>query len=288
VYPPVVAVWSTKEPRTLVRRDPRSARRPGLRRSLPCWSSWPWAPRNPTRAGGPVVLNAYVRRLDEDRGLRLGLQPGARPWSRGGLLLPVLHDDCAPDPTRSTCSSRSLPLECSGRPRPRWCAGTNPALLLHVGRNADKTGASSNAWPRASGPRPATTACVTCSWLPAAITLVARGPLSKKLGGFDAGHRAMAEDLDFSLAGPGGRRPVFRGRPPTRRIRHLEPVSGGYSRGASPHRRSRACLAPGLERRHRAARRGSKKLLDGLSLIRVLPQALLLAIGRGDRGPRWT
>jgi len=102
-----------------------------------------------------------------------------------------------------------------------------------------------------------------------------RADLFEELGGFDAGIVAMAEDLDFSWrAQVAGARVVVA---PDARIRHLEPVSGGIREAPAPTAGAVPASLQALERRHEL--RAVLKNYSTMSLIRVLPQALLLAIG---------
>ena len=107
--------------------------------------------------------------------------------------------------------------------------------------------------------------------------ILVRADLFAELGGFDAGIVAMGEDLDLSWrCQVAGSRVVVA---PDARVRHREAVAGGLEPLAVPGESDsrHPVTMQMLQRRHEL--RAVLKCYTRLSLVRVLPQAALLALG---------
>jgi hypothetical protein len=109
--------------------------------------------------------------------------------------------------------------------------------------------------------------------------ILVRADLFRELKGFDPGIVAMGEDLDLSWrCQVAGSRVVVA---PDARVRHREVVAGGLVplsvTGATPTRGRRPVTMQALQRRHEL--RAVLKCYTRIHLIRVLPQAALLALG---------
>jgi len=228
---------------------------------------------DPTERVAAVVPDAYVRRLDEDRGFAWASNQ-ALGMVEGASFYLFCHDDCAPDPDAIHLLVEESYRSNAAVVSPKMVRWDDPRVLLHVGRNADKTGAVVERVAEGEVDHGQHDAVRDVFVAPGGFTLV-RADLFEELGGFDAGIVAMAEDLDFSWrAQVAGARVVVA---PDARIRHLEPVSGGIREAPAPTAGAVPASLQALERRHEL--RAVLKNYSTKSLIRVLPQALLLAIG---------
>ena len=228
---------------------------------------------DPTERVAAVVPDAYVRRLDEDRGFAWASNQ-ALGMVEGASFYLFCHDDCAPDPDAIHLLVEESYRSNAAVVSPKMVRWDDPRVLLHVGRNADKTGAVVERVAECEVDHGQHDAVRDVFVAPGGFTLV-RADLFEELGGFDAGIVAMAEDLDFSWrAQVAGARVVVA---PDARIRHLEPVSGGIREAPAPTAGAVPASLQALERRHEL--RAVLKNYSTMSLIRVLPQALLLAIG---------
>jgi len=103
-----------------------------------------WPPSSPMPMSGASTRT----------GLRLASNQ-ALGMVEGASFYLFCHDDCAPDPDAIHLLVEESYRSNAAVVSPKMVRWDDPRVLLHVGRNADKTVRSSNAWPRASGPRPA-------------------------------------------------------------------------------------------------------------------------------------
>ncbi len=226
---------------------------------------------DPTARIGRTCPDAFVRRIEEPLGFGaaanevLGVVDGA-------AFFLICHDDCAPDP-----SAVRLMVEESFRSNaavvsPKLVRWDDPALLLHVGMNADKTGAVVDRVQSPEIDHGQHDGVRDVFVAPSGCFLI-RADLMAELGGFDPSMAAMAEDLDLCWrAQVAGARVIVA---PDARVRHLEatapgvePVLTGTDAGAS---------LQALQRRHEL--RTVLKCYQGASLLVLLPQILALNLG---------
>jgi GT2 family glycosyltransferase len=227
---------------------------------------------DPTERVASVLPDAYVRRLDEDHGYGAATNE-ALTMVEGASFFLLCHDDCAPEPDAVHVMVEESYRSNAGVVSPKMVRWDDPSVLLHVGMNADKTGSvveRVQAGEVDHGQHDA----VRDVFVAPAGTLLVRADLLTELGGLDAGIVAMAEDLDLSWrAQVAGSRVVVA---PDARVRHLEAVAGGLREVAPTGDGDRPTLQA-LQRRHEL--RAVLKCYSAYHLVRVVPQALLLAAG---------
>src|SRR5579872_1428459 len=226
---------------------------------------------DPTDRVGAVFPDAFVRRTD--RPLAFGAAANeVLGVAEGAAFFLVCHDDCAPDP-----SAVRLMVEESFRSNaavvsPKVVTWDDPLMLLHVGMNADKTGAVIDRVRSPEIDHGQHDGVRDVFVAPSGCTLI-RADLLAELGGFDAGIVAMAEDLDLCWrAQVAGARVVVA---PAARVRHLEVVAAGVEPVLSGA--DAGVTLQGLQRRHEL--RTVLKCYSALHLLRVLPQILALNLG---------
>ncbi|HXR54335.1 MAG TPA: glycosyltransferase [Acidimicrobiales bacterium] len=227
--------------------------------------------QDPTGRVGRVFPDAFVRRLDEPLGFGaaanevLGVVEGA-------AFFLVCHDDCAPDASAVRLMVEESFRSNAGIVAPKMVSWDDPLVLLHVGMNADKTGAVVDRVQspeidagQHDGVREVFVAPSGC--------MLIRADLMTELGGFDPGIVAMGEDLDLCWrAQLAGARVVVA---PDARVRHLEVIASGVEPVLTGTDASTTLQA--LQRRHEL--RAVLKCYGAFYLLRVLPLALALGIG---------
>jgi hypothetical protein len=159
---------------------------------------------------------------------------------------------------------------------PKFVNWDDPSILLHVGMSCDKTGAVVDRIVPGEVDHGQHDAVRDVFVAPGGCVLV-RSDLFSELKGFDAGIVAMGEDLDLSWrCQVAGSRVVVA---PDARVRHREAVASGLEplAVAIESEGKRPVTMQMLQRLHEL--RAVLKCYTRLSLVRVLPQAALLAMG---------
>jgi GT2 family glycosyltransferase len=196
----------------------------------------------------------------------------------GAAFYLLLHDDVALDHDAVHEMVEESFRSNAGVVTPKFVNWDDPSVLLHVGMNCDKTGAVVDRVLEGEVDHGQHDAVRDVFVAPGGCILV-RADLFRELKGFDPGIVAMGEDLDLSWrCQVAGSRVVVA---PDARVRHREVVAGGLVPlsvvGAGPKRGRRPVTMQGLQRRHEL--RAVLKCYTRIHLIRVLPQAALLALG---------
>ena len=227
--------------------------------------------RDPTSRVARVFPDAFVRRLD--RPLAFGAAANeVLGVVEGAAFYLICHDDCAPDANAVRLMVEESFRSNAGIVAPKVVSWDDPLVLLHVGMNADKTGAVVDRVQspeidhgQHDGVREVFVAPSGC--------MLIRADLMAELGGFDPGIVAMAEDLDLCWrAQVAGSRVVVA---PDARVRHLEVIAAGVEPVLTGTDESVTLQA--LQRRHEL--RAVLKCYGAFHLLRVVPQAVVLGIG---------
>ena len=220
----------------------------------------------PRRLRAPPAGAARVRASTNEA---LGMVEGA-------AFFLLCHDDVALDPDAVHKLVEESFRSNAGVVSPKFVNWDDPSILLHVGMGCDKTGAVVDRIVEGEVDHGQHDAVRDVFVAPGGCILV-RADLFAELGGFDAGIVAMGEDLDLSWrCQVAGSRVVVA---PDARVRHREAVAGGLEPlvvpgdGDAQHRVTMQML----QRRHEL--RAVLKCYTWLTLVRVLPQAALLALG---------
>jgi GT2 family glycosyltransferase len=222
-----------------------------------------------------VLPDAFVRQLPGRPGYAAASNE-ALGMVEGAAFFLLCHDDVAPDPDAVHKLVEESFRSNAGVVSPKFVNWDDPRIILHVGMSCDKTGAVVDRVTEGEVDHGQHDAVRDVFVAPGGCTLV-RADLFAELKGFDAGIVAMGEDLDLSWRSQvAGSRVVVA---PEARVRHREAVSGGLESLAvagEPEGRHPVTMQS-LQRRHEL--RAVLKCYTRLSLIRVLPQAALLAFG---------
>jgi GT2 family glycosyltransferase len=225
---------------------------------------------------GRILPDAFVRQLPGHPGYGAAANE-ALSMVEGAAFFLLCHDDCALDPDAVHNLVEESFRSNAGVVSPKFVNWDNPSILLHVGMSCDKTGAVVDRIQDGEVDHGQHDAVRDVFVAPGGCILV-RADLWRELDGFDSGIVAMGEDLDLSWRGQvAGSRVVVA---PDARVRHREVVAGGLE--------PLAVIVPGppgrhpptmqsLQRRHEL--RVVLKCYTWFHLIRVLPQAALLALG---------
>jgi len=226
---------------------------------------------DPTERVARHLPHAFVRRLPEDRGFGAAVNE-AMAMVEGAAFFLLCHDDCAPDPDAVHRLVEESFRSNAGVVSPKMVRWDDPSVLLHVGLNADKTGAVVGRVRPGEVDHGQHDAARDVFVAPGGCTLV-RADLLQAIGGYDAGIRAMGEDLDLSWrAQLAGARVVVA---PEARARHLQAVAGGLRPVAPSAGDPAPPTLQQLQRRNEL--RTVLKCYSGLHLVRVLPQLAVLA-----------
>jgi GT2 family glycosyltransferase len=215
-----------------------------------------------------------VLTLTEDRGLAGSVREALEhPAARSADYLLVLHDDTALDPdavARLVDAAVGIGVEDVGIVGPKLVNWDEPRLLLDVGRSADRFGHPYTPLQPGEIDQGQFDRVVEVLCVPTASMLIARD-VWQRIGVFDERLDSRHEDLDFCWrARLAGFRVVMT---PLARARHREASARG-ERGADRHQRSDRFYED------RAALAAMLKNYALLSLLWLLPLALLLAFGR--------
>ena len=222
-----------------------------------------------------VLPDAFVRHLPGRPGYAAASNE-ALGMVEGAAFFLLLHDDVALDPDAVHKLVEESFRSNAGVVSPKFVHWDDPRILLHVGMSCDKTGAVVDRVTEGEVDHGQHDAVRDVFVAPGGCILV-RADLFAELKGFDAGIVAMGEDLDLSWRSQvAGSRVVVA---PDARVRHREAIASGLepllvadeAGGRHP------ATLQSLQRRHEL--RAVLKCYTRLSLLRVLPQAALLAFG---------
>ncbi len=228
-----------------------------------------------TRRVGRILPDAFVRHLP-DRPPYTAASNEALAMVEGAAFFLLCHDDVALDPTAVHQLVEEAFRSNAGVVSPKFVNWDDPTILLHVGMSCDKTGAVVDRIVEGEVDHGQHDAVRDVFVAPGGCILV-RADLFRLLKGFDAGIVAMGEDLDLAWRSQvAGSRVVVA---PEARVRHREAVAGGLEPlavRAETQGRHPLTLQM-LQRRHEL--RAVLKCYTRIHLVRVLPQAALLALG---------
>ncbi len=217
--------------------------------------------------------DAYVGRLADSPAYGQAVNQ-ALSMVEGAAFFLLCHDDCVPDPDTVHVLVEESYRSNAGVVTPKMVSWEDPSVLLHVGMNADKSGAVVERVQAGEVDHGQHDAVRDVFVAPGGFTLV-RADLFRELGGYDEGIPSMGEDLDLSWrAQIAGARVVVA---PDARVRHLEAVAAGLRPAATPADETPPPSRQVLQRRHEL--RAVLKCYTASHLVRVVPQAALLAIG---------
>ncbi len=228
-----------------------------------------------TERVGRVLPDAFVRHLPGHPGYGAATNE-VLDMVEGAAFYLLLHDDVALDHDAVHQLVEESFRSNAGVVTPKFVNWDDPRVLLHVGMSCDKTGAVVDRILEGEVDHGQHDAVRDVFVAPGGCILI-RADLFRELKGFDPGIVAMGEDLDLSWrCQVAGSRVVVA---PDARVRHREAVAGGLepltlgraSRGRHP------VTMQSLQRRHEL--RAVLKCYTRIHLVRVLPQAALLAIG---------
>jgi GT2 family glycosyltransferase len=222
-----------------------------------------------------ILPDAFVRHLEGQLGYGAATNE-ALGMVEGATFFLLCHDDVALDPDAVHILVEEAFRSNAGVVSPKFVNWDDPSVLLHVGMSCDKTGAVVDRVLEGEVDHGQHDAVRDVFVAPGGCMLV-RADLFNELKGFDAGIVAMGEDLDLCWRSQvAGSRVVVA---PGARVRHREAVAGGIEplpAAAGSSGRHGVTLQM-LQRRHEL--RAVLKCYTRLSLVRVLPQAALLALG---------
>jgi GT2 family glycosyltransferase len=230
---------------------------------------------DPTERVGQILPEAFVRLLPGRPGYAAASNE-ALGMVEGAAFFLLCHDDCALDPEALHNMVEESFRSNAGVVSPKFVNWDNPSVLLHVGMHCDKTGAVVDRIQDGEVDHGQHDAVRDVFVAPGGCTLI-RADLWRELEGFDAGIVAMGEDLDLSWRSQvAGSRVVVA---PEARVRHREAVASGARplEVAAVETEGHRVTLQALQRRHEL--RTVLKCYTWFSLIRVLPQAALLAVG---------
>jgi GT2 family glycosyltransferase len=230
---------------------------------------------DPTVRVGRILPEAFVRILPGRPGYAAASNE-ALGMVEGAAFFLLCHDDVALDPDAVHNMVEESFRSNAGVVSPKFVNWNDPSVLLHVGMHCDKTGAVVDRIQDGEVDHGQHDAVRDVFVAPGGCILI-RADLWRELQGFDAGIVAMAEDLDLSWRSQvAGSRVVVA---PDARVRHREAVASGalplVAAGAEIDGHPTTLQA--LQRRHEL--RTVLKCYTWFHLIRVLPQAALLALG---------
>jgi GT2 family glycosyltransferase len=230
---------------------------------------------DPTQRVGRILPDAFVRRLPGMPGYAAAANE-ALGMVEGAAFFLLCHDDCALDSDAVHKLVEESFRSNAGVVSPKFVNWDDPSILLHVGMSCDKTGAVVDRIQDGEVDHGQHDAVRDVFVAPGGCILI-RADLWRQLEGFDAGIVAMGEDLDLSWRSQvAGSRVVVA---PEARVRHREVVASGaqpLSDVFSDNATHPATMLS-LQRRHEL--RTVLKCYGWFHLLRVLPQAALLALG---------
>ncbi len=222
-----------------------------------------------------VLPDAFVRHLPGHPGYAAASNE-ALAMVEGAAFFLLLHDDVALDHDAVHKMVEESFRSNAGVVSPKFVHWDDRRILLHVGMTCDKTGAVVDRITEGEVDHGQHDAVRDVFVAPGGCILV-RADLFAELKGFDAGIVAMGEDLDLSWRSQvAGSRVVVA---PDARVRHREVVAGGLEplAVAGEAEGRHPATMQSLQRRHEL--RAVLKCYTRITLVRVLPQAALLAFG---------
>jgi GT2 family glycosyltransferase len=224
---------------------------------------------------GRTLPDAFVRHLAGRPGYGEAANEALK-MVEGAAFFLLCHDDVALDPDAVHRLVEESFRSNAGVVSPKYVNWDDPAILLHVGMGCDKTGAVVDRVMEGEVDHGQHDAVRDVFVAPGGCMLV-RADLWRELNGFDAGIAAFGEDLDLSWRSQVlGSRVVVA---PDARVRHREAVAGGLVAVSlrEPRQGRHRVTRQMLQRRHEL--RAVLKNYTRFHLVRVLPQAALLAVG---------
>ena len=224
---------------------------------------------------GRILPEAFVRFLPGRPGYAAASNE-ALGMVEGAAFFLLCHDDCALDADAVHNLVEESFRSNAGVVSPKFVNWDDPSILEHVGQNCDKTGAVVDRIGDGEVDHGQHDAVRDVFVAPGGCILI-RADLWRELDGFDAGILAMGEDLDLSWRSQvAGSRVVVA---PDARVRHREAVASGALplAVAGVEVDGRHVTLQALQRRHEL--RVVLKCYTWFHLVRVLPQAALLALG---------
>ncbi len=230
---------------------------------------------DPTQRVGRILPEAFVRLLPGRPGYAAASNE-ALGMVEGATFFLLCHDDCVLDGDVVHNMVEESFRSNAGVVSPKFVNWDDPSVLLHVGMYCDKTGAVVDRIQDGEVDHGQHDAVRDVFVAPGGCVLI-RADLWRELEGFDAGIVAMGEDLDLSWRSQvAGSRVVVA---PAARVRHREAVASGLLplTAAAAQENGRPRTLQALQRRHEL--RTVLKCYTWFHLIRVLPQAALLALG---------
>jgi len=230
---------------------------------------------DPTVRVGRILPEAFVRVLPGRPGYAAASNE-ALGMVEGAAFFLLCHDDIALDPDVVHNMVEESFRSNAGVVSPKFVNWDDPAILLHVGMHCDKTGAVVDRIQDGEMDHGQHDAVRDVFVAPGGCILI-RADLWRELEGFDAAIIAMGEDLDLSWRSQvAGSRVVVA---PEARVRHREAVASGALplEVAGAVEAGHLVTLQALQRRHEL--RTVLKCYTVFHLIRVLPQAALLALG---------
>jgi GT2 family glycosyltransferase len=228
-----------------------------------------------TERVGRVLPDAFVRVLPGNPSYAAASNE-ALGMVEGAAFFLLCHDDCVLDPDAVHQLVEESFRSNAGVVSPKFVNWDDPTILLHVGMSCDKTGAVVDRIQDGEVDHGQHDAVRDVFVAPGGCILV-RADLFRQLEGFDPGIVAMGEDLDLSWRSQvAGSRVVVA---PGARVRHREIVASGYQPLADSLEEAERhpVTLQSLQRRHEL--RAVLKCYGWFHLLRVLPQAALLALG---------
>jgi GT2 family glycosyltransferase len=230
---------------------------------------------DPSVRVGRLLPEAFVRVLPGRPGYAAASNE-ALGMVEGAAFFLLCHDDIALDPDVVHNMVEESFRSNAGVVSPKFVNWDDPSILLHVGMSCDKTGAVVDRIQDREMDHGQHDAVRDVFVAPGGCILI-RSDLWRELEGFDADIVAMGEDLDLSWRSQvAGSRVVVA---PDARVRHREAVASGLVplEVAGVEEAGHPVTLQALERRHEL--RTVLKCYTVFHLIRVLPQAALLAFG---------
>ena len=227
-----------------------------------------------------VLPTAYVRRFHENRGFGATANE-VRTMVEGAAYFLLCHDDVALFTDTVHLLVEEAFRSNAGMVSPKVVSWDDVEQLIHVGMTVDKGGSVVDRVQPHEIDHGQHDAVRDVFVAPGGCTLV-RADLFGELGGYDPAIVAMGEDLDLCWrAQVVGARIIVA---PDARVRHLEELAGGSRTidpslvEPDPENAGRPSVTlQELQRRHELL--AVFKCYSRFSLLRVVPQALLLAIG---------
>jgi GT2 family glycosyltransferase len=227
-----------------------------------------------------VLPTAYVRRFEENRGFGATVNE-VREMVDGAAYYLVCHDDVALFPDTVALLVEEAFRSNAGVVSPKVLSWDDPERLIHVGMAVDKGGSVVERVQPNEIDHGQHDSVRDVFVAPGGATLV-RADLFDELGGFDPAIVAMGEDLDLCWrAQVVGARIIVA---PDARVRHREELASGF-RPIEPAlvepdgegNPSQPVTLQELQRRHELL--AVLKCYGPFTLVRVLPQVVVLAIG---------